>query len=66
MGSDPVKCLVLKENPFRKRVFFLLEGTFRGQKVPSKRWGVLSVTCYVLGVAPLLWLHKGIARAVTN
>ena len=38
MGSDPVKCLLLGDNKFRNRGFLLLEGTFWGQKVPSKSW----------------------------
>ncbi len=35
-GSDPDKCLLLKDNQFKNRGFLLLEGTFWGQKVGFK------------------------------
>jgi hypothetical protein len=40
-GSDPHKCLLLRDNQFKNWGFFLLKDTFWGQKVPFKSWGAL-------------------------
>jgi hypothetical protein len=49
-GSDPVKCLLLKDNKFRKRVFLLLEGTFGGQKQQFKDHETVFALSPIIGV----------------
>ena len=46
MGSDPVKCMLLKDNQLINRAFLLLEGTFWGQKQHFKiRYGPSVGSC---------------------